>query len=405
MLPIEEKKPVTTQIAKESKTKGIDLSLGLPLGRVRVSSKFGMRMHPTLNKRKMHSGIDYVAPNGTPIKATGDAKVVYIGRRGGYGKFIMLDHGNHITTRYAHMSNYKKGLHKGSRVKKGTVIGYVGSTGRSTGNHLHYEVRLRNRPFNPTKQITMADLKPRSIKVKALTAKNNYLKKGFTLAQVIEKGEAGRMGADAYNRGSDRCRKSSRKNIHVSRMTISTLKKYQGEARCTKNKIYAAGWPQLIPTTLNEGVRYLGLSNKTVYNRAIQNYMFVNYLTKAKRPVIFNYVTTGKGLKKAGRGIAREWASAGSPIHCKIKSFRKVKLKNGKYVLKAKTNAKGQIVYKPWSKNGGCYNSGYGINQHSIHPDKILKALQNARHNYLVYRNRGVSADKAYAYSLGIMDK
>lgn len=115
----------------------------------RLSSGFGRRWHPVLKKRRMHSGIDIAAPRGTPIYATGDGKVKYVGRKGSYGKMIELRHGDGITTRYGHMSKYKKGLGVGAKVKRGDVIGYVGSTGRSTGNHVHYEFRVNNQAQNP----------------------------------------------------------------------------------------------------------------------------------------------------------------------------------------------------------------------------------------------------------------
>ncbi|PID99965.1 MAG: hypothetical protein CSA79_05845 [Thiothrix nivea] len=115
----------------------------------RLSSGFGMRWHPVLKKQRMHSGLDIAAPRGTPIYATGDGRVKFVGRRGSYGKMIELRHGDGITTRYGHMSKYKKELGVGAKVKRGDVIGYVGSTGRSTGNHVHYEFRINNVAKNP----------------------------------------------------------------------------------------------------------------------------------------------------------------------------------------------------------------------------------------------------------------
>lgn len=120
-----------------------------PIRGGRLSSGFGMRRHPVLRKRRMHAGADFAAPRGTPIYATGDGSVRFVGRRGGYGKSIELSHGYGVTTRYGHMSKYKKGLGRGDKVKRGEVIGYVGSTGRSTGNHVHYEFRVNGKPHNP----------------------------------------------------------------------------------------------------------------------------------------------------------------------------------------------------------------------------------------------------------------
>jgi murein DD-endopeptidase MepM/ murein hydrolase activator NlpD len=115
----------------------------------RVSSKFGKRKHPIHKRWKMHNGIDFAAPTGTPIRATGDGMVDYIGRKGGFGKTIILRHPNNIKTLYAHQSRFAKGLNRGDRVSQGEIIGYVGSTGWSTGPHLHYEFRVNNKPVNP----------------------------------------------------------------------------------------------------------------------------------------------------------------------------------------------------------------------------------------------------------------
>ena len=120
-----------------------------PVDFTRISSRFGKRYHPTLKKRKNHHGVDYAAPRGTPIKAAGDGKILHIGRKGGYGKTIIIQHGGKYSTLYAHMSNYNRKLRRGSRVRQGQTIGYVGSTGRSTGPHLHYEFRVNGVHRNP----------------------------------------------------------------------------------------------------------------------------------------------------------------------------------------------------------------------------------------------------------------
>ena len=120
-----------------------------PVDFTRISSRFGKRYHPTLKKRKNHHGVDYAAPRGTPIKAAGDGKIVHIGRKGGYGKTIIIQHGGKYSTLYAHMSNYNRKLRRGARVKQGQTIGYVGTTGRSTGPHLHYEFRVNGVHRNP----------------------------------------------------------------------------------------------------------------------------------------------------------------------------------------------------------------------------------------------------------------
>lgn len=114
-----------------------------PLQFNRISSRFSKsRLHPVLRVRRPHRGVDYAAPRGTPIRATGSGRVSFAGRKGGYGKTIVLTHGNGHTTLYAHLSRYAKGTRKGKPVQQGQVIGYVGSTGIATGPHLHYEFRI-----------------------------------------------------------------------------------------------------------------------------------------------------------------------------------------------------------------------------------------------------------------------
>ena len=115
----------------------------------RISSRFGKRKHPISKKWKAHKGVDYAAARGTPIRATADGKVILAGRKGGYGKTVILRHAGRMTTLYAHMNGYAKGIKSGARVKQGQTIGYVGSTGMSTGPHLHYEFRLDGVHRNP----------------------------------------------------------------------------------------------------------------------------------------------------------------------------------------------------------------------------------------------------------------
>ena len=128
--------------------------LKTPLDGARISSNFGMRKHPISGFNKMHKGVDFAAPTGTPIYAGGNGIVEYVGRNGGYGKYIRIRHNNGYKTAYAHLSNYKKGISKGVRVNQGEVIGYVGSTGNSTGPHLHYEIIYQNKHINPFKAKT-----------------------------------------------------------------------------------------------------------------------------------------------------------------------------------------------------------------------------------------------------------
>lgn len=116
----------------------------------RVSSNFNPnRLHPILKTRRPHRGVDYAADRGTPVKAAGDGKVIFRGRNGGYGNTVILQHGGNITTLYAHLSRFAKKAGRGSRVRQGQVIGYVGSTGLASGAHLHYEYRLNGVHRNP----------------------------------------------------------------------------------------------------------------------------------------------------------------------------------------------------------------------------------------------------------------
>ena len=116
----------------------------------RISSRFRKeRYHPVLGRKRPHRGVDYAAARGTPIKASGDGKIIFRGWKGGYGRAIILQHGSKYTTLYAHMSKFRQGLKRGSRVKQGQVIGYVGQSGLATGPHLHYEFRINGVHRNP----------------------------------------------------------------------------------------------------------------------------------------------------------------------------------------------------------------------------------------------------------------
>jgi murein DD-endopeptidase MepM/ murein hydrolase activator NlpD len=125
--------------------------LRTPINGARISSGYGLRKHPILGYNKKHKGVDFSAPRGTPIMAAGDGIIDYIGRKGSYGNYIRVKHNGEFKTAYAHLHGFKKGIKKGSRVKQGQIIGYLGSTGRSTGPHLHYEVLKNNTQVNPSK--------------------------------------------------------------------------------------------------------------------------------------------------------------------------------------------------------------------------------------------------------------
>lgn len=130
----------------------------MPIPYARLSSSFGARRHPVLGRMRMHKGVDYAAGTGTPIQAAGDARVQSVGWQGGYGRAVVLDHGRGYTTLYGHMSRFGN-IRPGQRIPQGTIIGYVGSTGMSTGPHLHYEFRVNGVHRNPL-SITMPPPEP-----------------------------------------------------------------------------------------------------------------------------------------------------------------------------------------------------------------------------------------------------
>ena len=126
--------------------------LRTPVNFTRISSKFSLsRKHPILHKFRAHKGVDYAAARGTPVRAAGDGKVVFAGRKGGYGKTLVLQHRSKYSTLYAHLDGFAKNIRKGRRVEQGQVIGYVGSTGLATGPHLHYEFRVAGAHRDPLK--------------------------------------------------------------------------------------------------------------------------------------------------------------------------------------------------------------------------------------------------------------
>lgn len=153
----------------------------LPVAGARLSSRFGFRVHPILRYRKMHTGVDFAAGSGTPIRAPADGVVVEARRYGGYGNWIRIRLGGGVDVGFAHMSRYGAGMRPGVRVRQGQVIGYVGSTGMSTGPHLHYEAFRNGKRINPLSlrvntgtQLTGAELaafKAQKARIDALVAK------------------------------------------------------------------------------------------------------------------------------------------------------------------------------------------------------------------------------------------
>jgi len=119
-----------------------------PINGAKLSSRYGFRIHPILGYNLMHQGTDFAAAVGTPVMASGAGVVEYAGWKGGYGKFVTIRHSSTYQTNYAHLSDYAKGIRRGARVQQGQVIGYLGSTGSSTGPHLHYEVVVGGKKQN-----------------------------------------------------------------------------------------------------------------------------------------------------------------------------------------------------------------------------------------------------------------
>lgn len=120
-----------------------------PLEFSRITSGFGRRLHPIHKSWRSHNGVDFAAPTGTPIKATSDGVVTFVGKQGGYGNIVILRHRGKLTTAYAHLNGFARSIKKGMSVDQGEIIGYVGSTGWATGPHLHYEVRVDNVAHDP----------------------------------------------------------------------------------------------------------------------------------------------------------------------------------------------------------------------------------------------------------------
>ncbi|MEX1109612.1 MAG: M23 family metallopeptidase, partial [Dongiaceae bacterium] len=175
-----------------------------PIDGARLTSGFGMRKHPTLGYNKMHRGVDFGAPSGTPIYAAGDGTIESIGDNGGYGNYIRIRHNSEYSTAYAHMNGFAKGLNQGDRVRQGDIIGYVGTTGRSTGPHLHYEVLVAGEQVNPLdikwpagEKLAGADLEDFFAARDVIVALRDTLRRG---EQML----VGSQGTDCYTVAEER---------------------------------------------------------------------------------------------------------------------------------------------------------------------------------------------------------
>ena len=156
-----------------------------PVNGARLSSSFGRRKHPILGYRKMHTGVDFAAPRGTPVLAAGSGTVERANRYGGYGNYIRIRHSDGYKTAYAHLKGFARGVKSGAYVKQDQVIGYVGTTGRSTGPHLHYEVHLHGKKINP-RRLSQLSGKPLSKSQRAaFTAQRNRIEGMRASSEVL----------------------------------------------------------------------------------------------------------------------------------------------------------------------------------------------------------------------------
>ena len=166
-----------------------------PISFARISSHFNLsRKHPVLHTIRAHKGTDYAASKGTPIKATGDGKIIFAGNKGGYGKVVIIQHGQTYRTLYAHMNNYARGIRSGARVKQGQVIGYVGSTGLATGPHLHYEFYVNGAVRNPvTVKLPHAEPIPKQDKDAFMAVAQQMVGQLSTYAAAMESEQLARL--------------------------------------------------------------------------------------------------------------------------------------------------------------------------------------------------------------------
>jgi murein DD-endopeptidase MepM/ murein hydrolase activator NlpD len=138
------------EIFLDDRGKGLKSKLlRTPLHAARLTSNFGYRVHPILGYTRLHKGVDFAAPKGTPVMAAGSGKVIKAGYNGHYGNYILIRHNANYSTAYAHLQKYHPSVHKNAQVKQGAIIGYVGNTGRTTAPHLHFELHKNGKPINP----------------------------------------------------------------------------------------------------------------------------------------------------------------------------------------------------------------------------------------------------------------
>ena len=173
--------------------------LARPVRNARISSRFTRRRwHPILHRYRAHLGIDYAAPRGTPIMAAGSGKIIFAGRTRGYGNLVKIRHGDGYVTLYAHMKSFRRGIRRGKHVKQGQVIGYVGTTGLSTGPHLHFGLYKNGRAINPA---SVVQVTTKRLHGKAYRA---FLKRKQSLDRLLEEALAKTQAPAVKHKGMDR---------------------------------------------------------------------------------------------------------------------------------------------------------------------------------------------------------
>ena len=163
--------------AKGESAKGILMKT--PVDGARISSGFGSRFHPVLGYTRMHKGVDFAVPVGTPVMAAGNGSVQFMGRASGYGNFLKIDMGSGMGFGYAHLSRFAPGLRRGARVRQGQIVAYSGNTGLTTGPHLHYEIFQHGTQINP---LTFKAAQGRTLKGRELS---NYLQTRLKIDETM----------------------------------------------------------------------------------------------------------------------------------------------------------------------------------------------------------------------------
>jgi murein DD-endopeptidase MepM/ murein hydrolase activator NlpD len=158
-----------------------------PVDGARISSGFGQRSHPILGYTRMHKGIDFAVPSGTPVMAAGSGTVIFAGNAGEYGNLVVINHGNNYATAYGHLSRFASDMHKGTRVRQGEIVAFSGMTGLATGPHLHYEIRVGKSPVNPATVKVASGRKLEGDDLKAFVAERAHIEQLVAAAPLQSK--------------------------------------------------------------------------------------------------------------------------------------------------------------------------------------------------------------------------